>query len=414
MSLAGDHGTVPMQVGGILWFGQDGPEVEELVRHLAARLPAAPRLRQVIRRTPFGCGRPIWVDDPEFRLDGHLGVAPVPHGGEVERLALELLAAPLPRDRPLWAGRIVTGPEGSLLALVLVVHHVLADGMAALAVLRELADGTHPPADDPRTVPTRRELLADNVRDRLAGLRSLLAGAQQLAMALRVLVSGGRAPRTSLNQPTGARRLLCSVGGDLERVRVSAHEHDGTVNDAALAVVTGALRRLLEGRGETPGELVVSVPFAYRLPGHVTGNASAVMPLRLPVTGTTAQRVSAIARVTRAAKLRPRAMSNALLRPGFGLLVRLGLFRRFIDNQRTVNTLVTNVRGPVDPLSFAGHAVERLQPLTSPTGNLTVVFVVVSYSGQLSITAIADPAACPDLDVLAAALQDELEILARP
>nr|WP_300150037.1 wax ester/triacylglycerol synthase domain-containing protein [Propionicimonas sp.] len=415
MSLDGDHGTVPMQVGAILWFGPDAPGVDALVEHLAGRLPAVPRLRQVIRRTPLGCGRPIWVDDAGFRLAGHLSVAPVEDPQQVDRLALDLLAVRLPRNRPLWAGRIVTGPDGSVLALVLVVHHVLADGLAALALLGALADGADVPAPAfPRPVPSRRDLTMENLRGRVAGLRTLPMVARQLVMAVRLLVAGGAAPRTSLNRPTGTRRVVYSVSRELETVREAAHASGGTINDAALAVVSGAVRRLLAGRGEDVAELVISVPFAFHAPGGAEGNASAVMPLRLPATGELAARIRGVADVTAAAKRRPRAMTNALLRPGFALLVRAGLFHRFIDSQRTVNTLVTNVRGPVAPLVLAGRPVTRLVPLTSPTGNLTVAFVVLSYAGRLSITTIADPDACPDLDALAAALADDLDRLSRP
>ena len=409
MSLDGDHGTVPMQVGAILWFGPDAPGADALVDHLAGRLPAVPRLRQVIRRTPLGCGRPTWVDDPGFRLAGHLSVVSVDDPPQVDRVALDLLAEPLPRDRPLWAGRIVTGPDGSALALVLVVHHVLADGLAALALLGALADGVETPEPAfPRPVPSRRDLAADNLRGRLAGILALPVVGRQLAMAVRLLLAGGPAPRTSLNRPTGTRRVLCTATGDLELVREAAHASGGTINDAALAVVSGAVRRVLAGRGEDVAELVISVPFAFHAPGGAEGNASAVMPLRVPTTGDLAARVRGVAEVTAAAKRRPRAMANALLRPGFALLVRTGLFRRFIDSQRTVNTVVTNVRGPAEPLTLAGRTVTRLVPLTSPTGNLTVVFIVLSYAGRLSITAIADPDACPDLDVLTAALTDDL------
>lgn len=405
MALAGDHGTVPMQVGGVLWFGADAPGADDLVRHLAGRLPAAPRLRQVIRRTPFGCGRPVWADDPDFVLDAHVRIVGVSGPDEVDGVALELLGTRLPQDRPLWVGRVLTGPGGTVLALVLVLHHVLADGLAALALLATLADGPTPGTDGfPRRVPARRELVLDNLRGRLGGLRGVPGVAVQLVMAVRLLASGGQAPRTSLNRPTGTARALGTVAADLEEVRHGAHEYGGTVNDAALAVTTGALRTLLAGRGEEVGELVVSVPFAYRPPGRVTGNASAVMPLRLPASGDLGGRIGAIADVTRAAKRRPRAMSNTLLRPGFGLLVRLGLFRRFLDSQRLVNTLVTNVRGPAEPLQVAGHPVRRIVPLTSPTGNMTVVLAVVSYAGSLTITAIADTDAVPDLPVLIEAL----------
>lgn len=115
--------------------------------------------------------------------------------------------------------------------------------------------------------------------------------------------------------------------------------------------------------------------------------------------------------MTAAAKRRPRALGNAILRPAFRLLVRTGWFRRYIDSQRRVNTVVTNVRGPATPLLLAGCPVERIVPLTVATGNFTVAFAVFSYAGTLSITAMADPEAVPDLDRLAAALDAGLAAL---
>jgi hypothetical protein len=41
-------------------------------------------------------------------------------------------------------------------------------------------------------------------------------------------------------------------------------------------------------------------------------------------------------------------------------------------------------------------------------GNVTVAFAVLSYAGTLTVTIIADPSHCPDLQLLVAALQREL------
>ena len=44
-------------------------------------------------------------------------------------------------------------------------------------------------------------------------------------------------------------------------------------------------------------------------------------------------------------------------------------------------------------------------------GNLTVTFLALSYCGTLTVTAIADPEAVPDLRLLATALQGQLHAL---
>jgi hypothetical protein len=41
------------------------------VRALTERVPTIPRLRQRLRGVPFGCGRPVWVNNPDFALDRH-------------------------------------------------------------------------------------------------------------------------------------------------------------------------------------------------------------------------------------------------------------------------------------------------------------------------------------------------------
>src|SRR5262249_8964481 len=86
---------------------------------------------------------------------------------------------------------------------------------------------------------------------------------------------------------------------------------------------------------------------------------------------------------------------------------RLGLLRWYVDRQRLVSTFVTNVRGPAAPLSFVGSPVTALLPLPATTGNVTVAFAVLSYAGTLAVTVLADPRTCPDLALLAGALQPE-------
>ena len=142
--LATDRGSVPMNIGAVLKFGTAvGPSLAAVRAVLAERVPTIPRLRQRLRRVPFGCGRPVWVDDPDFVLDRHLIERdwPAP-GGDRQLLdvAAELLCQRLETDRPLWRAWLVSDPVGGQAALILVLHHVLADGLGGLAILAALAD----------------------------------------------------------------------------------------------------------------------------------------------------------------------------------------------------------------------------------------------------------------------------------
>jgi diacylglycerol O-acyltransferase / wax synthase len=120
-----------------------GFSVPKARRVLADRIRAVPRLRQRLYRAPPGCGRPYWADDPAFDIDEHVRQACCPPPGD-ERALLDLAAArlakPMPRSRPLWSATFVSGLPGGGTGLLVIMDHVLADGIAGLAVLGMLVD----------------------------------------------------------------------------------------------------------------------------------------------------------------------------------------------------------------------------------------------------------------------------------
>jgi diacylglycerol O-acyltransferase len=155
----------------------------------------------------------------------------------------------------------------------------------------------------------------------------------------------------------------------------------------------------------------VSVPISARRDASATqlGNQVGAIPLALPATGDPRLRLEAIVGITRERKTAAPASSAALLGPAFRTLARLGIFRRFVDGQRLITTFVTNLRGPAEPLSFLGTPITEVIPVSMITGNITVAFAVLSYAGKLVVAVVADPETCPDLPVLVAQLQSELD-----
>ena len=85
--------------------------------------------------------------------------------------------------------------------------------------------------------------------------------------------------------------------------------------------------------------------------------------------------------------------------------------RWFVDRQRRVTTMVTNLRGPEVRLGFLGAPIIDVVPVAPITGNVTVGFAVLSYAGTLVLTVVADPRRCPDLPLLRDRLQQELDLL---
>jgi hypothetical protein len=136
------------------------------------------------------------------------------------------------------------------------------------------------------------------------------------------------------------------------------------------------------------------------------------MPVRVPLIEPVEARLLEISRVTALQRTATRGSSAALVAPAFRLLAAVGLFRTLIDRQRLVNSFLTNIRGPVDPLTFHGARITQIVPITITAGNVTAACAVLSYAGTLTATLIVDPDAVPDLEVLTAALDDELRSLA--
>ena len=424
MSLASERGSTPMQVGAVLILDQcEGLDPALVVDAIAQRVIAVPRLRQRLVSVPWGCGRPVWVDDPDFAVTNHVSVIPcATPGGQaaVLEVAAEMLLTRLPRDRPLWAATLVTDTGRGGAALIVVFHHVLADGVGGLAVLASLVDGAAEPHDTifPVRMPSLGRLAVQAATGRVRSVAQLPAGLRRLRDAAAQLRprDGARLARSSLNRPTGHRRRFETVRIDLDDVRGAAHAHQATVNDVVLSATATALHRLLAIRGEQVDDFVISVPFSARPLTHARdlGNQSAIIPIHVRAVGDPAQRLESLATTTRAAKDSLRGASNALLGPFFRILAAAGTYRWFIDHQRMIHTFVSNLRGPASGQEFLGHPIATIIPLSAATGNVTVSFAVLSYAGSLTITVIADPDACPDLSELRDLLEDELGALTAP
>ena len=429
MQLATDVGPAPMHVGAVLVLAAGpGFSVAEAQRLLGERIHAVLRLRQRLRRAPLGCGRPFWADDPAFDLRHHVRQLPCPPPGD-ERALLKVAAAvtgaPLPRSRPLWSATFVTGLAGGGTGLVIVMNHVLADGIGGLAILARLVDESpglpsgHPErARFPVPAPGARTLAADAWAGRARRLTHPASSVRTIRQGLAEL-GGTRPPRrlpaTSLNRPTGPQRRIDVVAADLATVRDLGHAHGGTVNDVILAAIAGALRALLASRGEQLDLVTVSVPVSARqvATGGQFGNQVGVMPVALPADGDLAARVTRIAAITRERKTAARGSSAAVLGLPFRLLAPTGLLRWYINRQRLIHTFATNLRGPAEPLTFAGAPVQAVIPIPNTTGNVTVTFGALSYAGTLRITVLSDPSRMPDAAVLTATLRQELGNAAR-
>lgn len=419
----------PQHVGAVLLLDRGDAGPAELTRVLRTRAAAIPRLRQRLVPVPPGCGRPVWLDAPAFDAGAHVRHLPCPPPGDEQSLldlAASVVGERLPPDRPLWAAVVVTGVAGDRVGLVVVVHHVVADGLGGLAVLTGLLDprpgdgGAAGPAPHPRPDrPARGRLVADALRSDRARLARLPATWRDLRRA--VGAGGGlraepAAPCSLLARTVGGTRLAVART-DLAGLRAAAHRDGGTVNDAVLAAVGGALGTVLQERGETVDTFRAAVMVSARRaasPGEL-GNQVTPLLVGVPAAGPPHARLGRVAgTVARAREQATGPSVVTVLGPAFRWAARAGIYRMLMVRQRRMHTLVSDVRGPAEPVTLAGRPVSAIIPVAvGESGNVTVSFVALSYAGTLTVTVVAD-SSVPDLPLLAGALQAELTALVGP
>ncbi|WP_308071117.1 MULTISPECIES: wax ester/triacylglycerol synthase domain-containing protein [Nocardiaceae] len=423
MYLAMQRASVPNQFGAILLLEPtDGFNLPGLMRTLGERISAIPRMRQRAMKAPWGCGRPVWIDDATFAVERHLRLLECPSPGDESALlsvAAGLLARRLPVDRPLWSATVVTGLTKGRVALVLVAQHALADGIGGLAVLYALADGAAPGTcrTFPLAPPSTSRLAADAM---LTRVRLLTRAMSPIRSALESTGSRshsriGQAASCSLSKPTGGERRLAITRTNTADILAAAHRHDATVNDVLLSAIGGALGRYLGECGEHADTVVVGIPVGMRQAATVgdIGNRTMQIRVAIPTAGEPALRLRRVKHAMRVSKRSaPGPISAASASVVVRAMLAVGIYQWYMRRQRYLHCVVTNVHGPDRRLTLCGAPVTDIVPLAvGGGGNVVVTFAALSYAGTLVVTVIADPDPLPDLAEITVPLAGELRTL---
>src|SRR5262249_20750743 len=129
----------------------DGFSVQRLTRSIEGRLHLAPQFRWRLVDVPFGLGRPLFVEDPDFDIDRHIRRIGVPPPGGPEQLGNligELVGLKLDRSKPLWEFWVIDGLEDGRIALLAKIHHSIIVGVSGSELATILLDleAAPPPA----------------------------------------------------------------------------------------------------------------------------------------------------------------------------------------------------------------------------------------------------------------------------
>src|SRR5579875_742715 len=366
------------------------------------------RLRQRAVFPPLRLGTPRWVVDPDFDLAYHLRRVRLPDPGRHRQLldwAAPLMMAPLDPNRPHREAHLVEG----------------VGGIQAMAHLFDLEPAPRPrplpPPPIPHDVVPGDVLRADlkalpfdaatalrTVGGQLQGAgQSLWRGALRPAGVATALGARARSigsllgPSPVAGSPLlrgrSARRRLFTLDVGLDELKRAAKAAGGTLNDAYLAAVAGAVGEYHRRLGVPVDEFPLAFPVSLRRAGDpATSNRWTGARIAAPA-GTEAprSRIERVGRLVRRA--RAEASANAL-EPLLPLVSRLPRPVVAVMAERATATDVqaSNVPGWQVPVYLAGAAVSGCYPF-GPLPGVAMMVVLISVCGTCHIGVNYDPAA---------------------
>jgi diacylglycerol O-acyltransferase / wax synthase len=440
MFLTQESQGAPMHISLLLFYSQQtapGAKVRfrDIVRVFRERANAVPMLHEKVQEVPLGLDNPWWVHDQDLNVETHLHHLALPQPGDWRQLSIlaaRLHARALDRSRPLWEAYVIEGldnieflPRGSF-AVFLKMHHAAVDGMAALHAIDLLHD-EHPrrarempsiagvlQQPDPRQMLARAGLNALRTPLRWGRLAAdVVPAAQRLYQGVREKRFGQAPERvnTRFNARISSYRVVDSVFfslADIKAIRVMVK--GCTLNDVVVAIIGGALRRYLLARGELGAASPVTIaPMSFREAEEREVGGNRVSAMAFPVHSVIEDpvaRLDAVRRDSAAAKEMAQAMGSrtaldlfeaiptqmaalAFLSAGTRLLTATGI-------ATPVNTVITNVPGPQNPLYLAGARLVTMAGFGPIMDSMGLFHAVMSYDGQLSIAFNSCRAMTPD------------------
>lgn len=428
----------PMVVASLMDF-EDVADAEALARAFVARLVRERRFRQRVLRRKDGYA---WLEDDTLHLGYHVQIRHPNHEDSLARLRGAVAAElghPLDRALPLWRICLFVRPGGRV-TLLFRAHHAIADGVALMRGLLDLADGAPahagdaPPRGEPphphgplrgliRGLETLDDVLAtlsERVRDDLRHPDKL---AQQVADVRRAFMAVSRVFLLPDDNPprfraalAGRRAVAWADDLALAAVRRFARKQGVTINDVFLAALAGAFGRYLravEGAVDPDQNLRVSVPVNLRLPDDGrTGNGFGLVLVDLPV-GLEGPH----ARLDLIAERMARLKKSPEARATFASLAAAGHLPVAAE-KRLVNfvggkaaAVVSNLPGPRRALRLGGATLAGMVFWPPQAGDIGIGVSFLSYAGRVTVGVSADTAQMADPQRLVDAFRAEFEAM---
>ena len=359
-------------VGGFIDMGTAAPSMADLRELARTELQPQRRFHQI----PVGSGRwrrSRWVDT-EVDIDRH--VFERPGATDLRSAVAELAATPLGREIPMWRLILVRDGHGRA-AVVFLVHHSMADGIATI---------TH----SLRLFRPRVDLL-EGVPDGPGPVRTIAAATVGLAQ----LATDGPARPLAGSSPG---RAYATAHLDLGRVRAVAAARAVHVTDLVLALLAESMHRTHPDlAARLGGSMRVSVPLMVGAAGDtLEGNATATVMIDVPVDDRGFEdRLAEVARRTHKLRVPTRAIASrfvmatalrALPEPA------AAWFARTVYGGRFFHGIASNLPGPPALLTLTGRPVAGVYPILPLAPGAPFALGAMSWGPAYGWGLAADPA----------------------
>jgi diacylglycerol O-acyltransferase len=432
--------NAPMHIGSVAIYDPStapGGKVrfKEIVANIGARAHLIPSLTSRLVTVPMSADHPYWVADGQYDPEFHIRHMALPQPGDWRQLCIlvsRLHARPLDRNRPLWEAYVIEGldnvegyPKGCF-AVYMKVHHAAIDGASGV----EMNTIVHDLSPVPERVDESQVFSVDTQPKNLELL--IRAGMNKVKIPLKLAtviknsgpgfakafsgVATGRLkritdiPRTRFNRTVSSHRVFEAIRLDLSEIKAIKNAASPcTVNDVALAIVGGGLRRYLAAKNELPtSTLVAMAPVNVRSKEKLGtgGNEVSQMTVSLStdVEGGRA-RLMAVNESTRNAKeltnaVGAKSMTDysqfippTLAHSAAKLASRAKLANRFSP---IYNCVVTNVPGPPIPIFYTGAKMLCSYGTGPVLDSVGLFHAVSSYCNEFTIAFTACREMMPD------------------
>ena len=444
-----------MMIIGV-WQLSPGVKYAAVCERIENTLLKYDRFRQRVLEDTGGA---TWVEDRNFDLRNHVVLEKLPkviRGHEQEALqdrVADLATQRLDPKRPLWQIHLIedyTGPDGVKgSAMIVRIHHCIADGIALISVTMSLVDGGAPPPERPAKGANPKsaahgaeDWIADtllkpftNITVKALGAvgegaaRSLgmlndpesvvgglekgfqkgVAGSIDMAKVIYQLASDSAAlalmpddSKTRLKgKPGGKKRVAWCQPIPLEDVKAVGKALNCSINDVLLSCVAGALGEYLKSLGDdvTGQGIRAMVPVNLRPldQAHKLGNRFGLVPLVLPIgLENPIERVYEVRKRMSALKGSYQPLLAFSLLAVAGLLIKPAQDMMLNLFARKTTAVMTNVPGPRDKLKFCGATLEQSMFWVPQSGDVGLGVSILSYGGGVQFGVITDSLLCPE------------------